>query len=155
MPKTGDDKWHRPEYAGGGKIKGPSFESPFFGTFAIARTTVTCGLYSNGPGGFTVSRSKKLITTSLISMAVAAGLCLPDAVQANQDGAPRKVAAADQSLTITGFTDGIHRDKYVVSVPGVGNTWFSQTGSHSTGAGESGLRTTKAEWCRVRYLVKV
>jgi hypothetical protein len=72
--------------------------------------------------------------------------------EAGQNGAPRTVSASGGSLSITAFTDGLRRDKYVVRGKDTRNVWYAQNGSSNAGRGETGRHTSKSEWCRVRYL---
>jgi hypothetical protein len=57
-------------------------------------------------------------------------------------------------VEITEWDNGIFRSKYLVAIPGVqgGWIWYTQSGSANAGKGETGIRTTGQQWCRVRYL---
>ena len=94
---------------------------------------------------------KNLYRAGVAGLAFAAGIAAP--ALADQNGPPRTINnAAQETVKITAYTDGLRRDKYVVQADGSRNFWYAQNGSANAGAGESGRHTSNNEWCRVRYL---
>lgn len=72
---------------------------------------------------------------------------------AGQSGPARVVNnAAQETVTITPFEDGLRRNKYLVQTEGSRNYWYADGGSKNAGPGESGRETNQQDWCRVRYL---
>jgi hypothetical protein len=94
---------------------------------------------------------KNTLGAGLISLALALGLTGPAAAQ--QSGAPRVITTgAGESVSITAYKDGLRRDKYVVTHKDSRQVWYAQDGSENAGPGETGWKTNRNQWCRVRYL---
>jgi hypothetical protein len=67
--------------------------------------------------------------------------------------AQRKITnGSGESIEITAHSDGARRDKYEVKHADSRRVWYAQDGSANAGAGETGRKTSRQDWCRVRYL---
>ena len=94
---------------------------------------------------------KNTLRAGLISLALALGLTGPAAAQ--QSGPPRVITTGSgESVSITAYKDGLRRDKYVVMHKDSRQVWYAQDGSDNAGPGETGWKTNRNQWCRVRYL---
>jgi hypothetical protein len=75
---------------------------------------------------------------------------------AAQKGKKIITSPSGASLEISEWDDGAQRSKYLVrsakNPESSRQYWYSMTGSANSGPNEAGRRTTRQEWCRVRYL---